>query len=591
MYSGSAAFQTANEAAIQKHKIRGTIGGISFTENNILNGSLSLTKTNSDGSDIRMGGVYISTLTCTFLKNTPITPRGWIEKTLVLEFGLCVSENPDTYEWMPMGVFKIANAMTAADGTTITAYDALAKLDDPLADWYTTSGSIYTIIQGICAKFSVPFRMTQAQVEALPNGTQPIGLYKPNDCQTYRDIVYWISQIIGGWAEIDREGYFVLRTYPRSGDADKTLTSMNLVSGAQFSSWVTDFGAVIFENEDQSTSLYGSSGVGLTYEAGMNPFLIYGTGGTQTQMRTEILNTLTHIKYQPFNVSMMCAPIFDLGDVIYFAGDIAGSESAKGIVNRITFGFKNGFKIEGFGSNPNLASAKSASDKASARARASSSDKELEYYSYSNGTALTIDSTPTKVCDILFSADKTTTVEMWHEFQIETNPDEGEALELEAIYYMDLVELDRKPVETYSDAAKHLLDLHYMSRVHDEGSHTWQVYLVATNGTATMRKDDGISVLKGQGLAKQDKWNGVIVLDDTVSAFSIISLLHALSDVVVCTATALDYDEAFSENVSGYDMETEHVGLTENIAFTFGWADWFNFCGENYYAGTEGVLL
>ena len=590
MYSGSAAFQTANEAAIQKHKLRGYIGLTSFTEDNILTGSLSFTKTNSDGSDIKMGGVYISTLTCTFLKNTPITPRGWIEKQLTLEFGLCVSENPDVYEWMPLGVFNIANAMTAAEGTTITAYDALAKLDETLPDWYTTSGSVYSIIQGICNRFSVPFRMTQAQVEALPNGTKPIGLYKPNDCQTYRDIVYWISQVIGGWAEIDRDGYFVLRTYPRSGDADVTLTASELVSGAQFSSWVTDFGSVVFENEDQTTSLYGSSGVGLCYEAGMNPFLIYG-GGSQTVMRTEILNTLTHIKYQPFNVSMMCAPVFDLGDVIYFSGNIAGSESAKGIVNRITYGFKGGFKLEGFGSNPNLASAKSASDKASAKARASSSDKELEYYTYSNGTALTIDSTPTKVCDILFSADKATTVEMWHEFQIETNPDEGESLELEAIYYMDLRELDRKPIETYDDAAKHLLDLHYMSRVYDEGSHTWQVYLVATNGTATMRKDDGISVLKGQGLAKQDRWNGVIVLDDTVSSFSIISLIAALSETVVCTASAVDHDEAFSESVSGMDAIAEYVGLTENLVITFGWADWINFCGENYYCGTEGVLL
>jgi hypothetical protein len=180
---------------------------------------------------------------------------------------------------------------------------------------------------------------------------------------------------------------------------------------------------------------------------------------------------------------------------------------------------------------------------------------------------------------------------MWHEFQIETNPDEGEALELEAIYYMDLIELDRKPVETYEDAAKHLLDLHYMSRVYDEGSHTWQVYLVATNGTATMRKDNGISVLKGQGLAKQDKWNGVIVLDDTVSSFSIVSFLATMADLLVCEANDLDYDKAFSENVSGMSTELLTENLSENVVITFGYADWINFCGEGYYCGTEGVLL
>lgn len=588
MYSGSAAFNTANQAAIQKHKLRGYIGLTMFDDSNILQGSISLERKNADESDIQIGAVFIGQLTMTFLKNTPITPRGWIGKRLTLEFGLEVSEN--TYEWMPMGVFEIADATIDASGTSITAYDAMSKFDENLADWYSTSGSVYSIIQSICNKFSVPFRMTEAQVQALPNGTQPIGLYKPNDCQTYRDIVFWISQVIGGWAEIDRDGYFVLKTYPRSGSADVTLTASDLVTGAQFSSWITDFGSVVFENEDQTTSLYGSSGVGLCYQAGMNPFLIYG-GVSQTIMRTEILNTLTHIKYQPFNVSMMCAPVFDLGDVIYFSGDIAGSESAKGIVNSISYGYKNGFTISGVGSNPNLQSSMDESEKAAAESRRSASDKELEYYTYSNGTALTIGSEPVKVCDILFSADKATTVEMWHEFQIETNPDEGEALELEAIYYMDLIELDRKPVETYEDAAKHLLDLHYMSRVYDEGSHTWQVYLVATNGTATMRKDDGISVLKGQGLAKQDKWNGVIVLDDTVSSFSIVSLLATMADLLVCEANDLDYDEAFSENVSGMSSELLTENLSESVVITFGYADWINFCGEGYYCGTEGVLL
>lgn len=589
MYSGSAAFNSANQAAIQKHKLRGQIGLISFDDHNILDGSVSLERKNSDESDIQIGAVFIGTLSMTFLKNTPITPRGWIGKTLTLEFGLELADS--SFEYMPMGTFVIADATIDASGTTITAYDAMSKFDEPLPDWYTTSGTIYAIIQSICAKFSVPFRMTQAQVEALPNGNMPVGLYRPNDCSTYRDILYWLSQVVGGWAEIDRYGYFVLRTYTRTGDADVTLTDIKLVEGAQFSGWVTDFGSILFENEDQTTDLYGSSGVGICYNAGMNPFLIYGTFGIRTIMRTEVLQTLTHLKFQPFTVEMMCAPVFDLGDVIYFSGDIAGSESAKGIVNSISYGYKNGFTICGVGSNPNLQSSMDESEKNSAESRRASSDKEVEYYSYANGSALTIGSSPVKVCEILFSADKPTVVEMWHEFQLETNPDPGESLELEAVYYMDLVELDRKPVETYDDAAKHLLDLHYMSRITEEGSHTWEVYLVATNGTATMRKDDGLSVLKGQGLAKQDKWNGVIVLDDTVEAFSMEAGIITINDAVVCTAEALSHFIDVADSISAYSATLVPNSVTDAVVITFGYADWINFCGENYYCGTEGVLL
>ena len=76
MYSGSAAFQTANQAAIQKHKLRGYIGLIAFDDSNILSGSISLERKNADESDIQIGAVFIGSLSMTFLKNTPITPRG-----------------------------------------------------------------------------------------------------------------------------------------------------------------------------------------------------------------------------------------------------------------------------------------------------------------------------------------------------------------------------------------------------------------------------------------------------------------------------------------------------------------------------------
>ena len=101
----SAAFTTADSKAFQKHKVRGTIGTTAFTDENILN--LTVTKKNSDGSDIKIGSAFIGQLKATFLKNTNILPRGWIGKDITLQFGLCVSENPDVYEWIPMGVFTM----------------------------------------------------------------------------------------------------------------------------------------------------------------------------------------------------------------------------------------------------------------------------------------------------------------------------------------------------------------------------------------------------------------------------------------------------------------------------------------------------
>lgn len=589
MYQGSADFITANGSMHQKHKIRGIIGTTSFNGDNLLD--LTITKKNSDGSDIKVGAVYISELKATFLKNIGILPRGWVGKRMIVEFGLCVSENPDIYEWMPMGVYTIAQASITLEGTSVVAYDDLAKFDEILPDSLSLSGNLYQILTRVCNRCGVTLGLSALDCQALPNGTQSLGLYFPNDCHTYRDIIYWLSQLVGGWAECDRDGKFVLRTYPRTHTAAATLTEMVLVSDASFSSWVTSFGSCIFINEDDSSSFYGSTGIGLCYQCGMNPFIIYGTKANRDAMRTEVLDSLASITFQPFKVSLMSAPVFDLGDIIYFDGDIAGSESYNGIVNCIEFKVNQGFTISGFGSNPNLQSTQSESEKASAQARSSSSDKETEYTITTNGSALTIGSTPVKVADILFSANKPTVVEVWHEFQLETNPDEGESLQIEATYYLDLVEVARKPVETYSDAADHIMDLHYAARIQDAGSHQWTVYLTATNGTATIDAEGALNVLKGQGLAKQESWSGVIVLDDNVTAFSIVAGFMTLSELVKVDNKSLTYREQLAENILGISSVLTTEALSENLVITFHYGDHINFCGENYYMGTEGVLL
>ena len=44
-----------------------------------------------------------------------------------------------------------------------------------------------------------------------------------------------------------------------------------------------------------------------------------------------------------------------------------------------------------------------------------------------------------------------------------------------------------------------------------------EVFLVASGGTAAIRANDAIAVLKGQGLSKADGWTGVIILEDDIT--------------------------------------------------------------------------
>ena len=204
-------------------------------------------------------------------------------------------------------------------------------------------------------------------------------------------------------------------------------------------------------------------------------------------------------------------------DVISFTGGIIDGNPKKGIVQSVSWQINKGLIISGYGANPALQDVQSASEKANSAARRSEQVSEIVYRDYINLVPISVTSDPVKVVDIYFTTNKVTDVEMWHEIQLQTTRSSGsDSMTVQAVYYMDQIEVARKPIETFDDDAFHLLDLHYYKPVEEVGSHRWEVYLIASGGTAAIRANDAIAVLKGQGISKADSWTGVIILEDEI---------------------------------------------------------------------------
>ena len=213
----------------------------------------------------------------------------------------------------------------------------------------------------------------------------------------------------------------------------------------------------------------------------------------------------------------------------------------------------------------------------------------ISYKRYSNPNEITVTGSEAKVCDIYFTAEKVTDVEMWHEVLLETSLTDP-SMTIEAVYYLDGIELSRRPIETYTDSADHILTLNYCIGV-DEGNHRWEVYLTATGGTATLDAEDGISVLKGQGLAKGDVWDGVIILADEVAYVYAVNTLLGLTTSLNVDGQIPNSTEGMSDNVGYVDPDNVLYTISENLVVTLITGDHINRMGENYYMGTEGVLL
>lgn len=569
MYEGTPEFKAANSRPIQMHRISGTIDGHAFGPENVLINSVRINNQCSDNQDAQIGAVYVGTLEITFLPNLSIMPTTWQGREIVIYFSLLTDEDPETWETFTLGVFHVAEANRTMQGYEITAYDNMAKFDK-LVTWdYLPAGTVYTILTDICSKCGVTLGMTLAQCEALPNGTTNLGLFPGSDCKTYRDILFWLSQAVAGFATIDRSGRLVVKSYTNimEDPADvPTLPDGKRLTGASISDYTTRFrGVYLYNMRTEVTDYYGAAGIDPVYDLGANPFLQYGTPGAIRNMVSQVIHGISfHLR--PFSASIMSAPIWELGDRIRLTGGIAQGYDSVTVIHSISFTSGQGMTLECFGANPAIAES-GTQDKAANAAGNSARLANTSYKRYANPNTITVGTTPTKIVDITFTAEKETDFDVWHEFLLTSQLAPGsDAVELEAIYYLDSVELARKPVETYEDEARHIMTLNYSEAVND-GNHQWEVYLVASGGSATINTSDAIAVLKGQGLSNADTWDGIILLNDDVR----IQLMQ-INSVAVTDSMELHIiepeniiAESFAENVAPVTMEINTPVITEAV--------------------------
>ena len=352
MYATSAAYKTAAAAPVQESRITGTIGAISFTDENIANGSFTIDNQCSDNKNVGIGQVYIGVLKATF-RGINIAENEWKGKEIAPLFGLKIGTN--SWEDVPLGVFTVSSAKKTTTGISVVAYDNMSKLDgrmDPSVFVGTqTALSFATSIATACG---VQIGNTQAEMDLLPNGAEEFALYSDNDLSTWRDALACIAQAVCAFVTAGRDGKLYFRTYGQMAVA--TIDSAHRSSDGAYSDFVTQYSTIWFDNtEDGTETSYSSGSGGLIYEAGENPFLQESGSISYEVMRQNIMTGLRNIQYSPFSVSMMPDPSYELGDVISFTGGIAGRTCC---VTKFTFKHHKSIKLVGVGSDPSITNGK-----------------------------------------------------------------------------------------------------------------------------------------------------------------------------------------------------------------------------------------
>lgn len=209
MYNVTDTYKQLIKATTRYTGLKGAVrlrdgSSITLTDSNIDSGSLQIVSKLNRRGDFRPGGVYSSEMS--------VSLRGFEGKTsdldgavIRLDFILYhdKSMNIAEAEVLPLGRFY-------ADGSTIkrrnnvvslSATDALTFFDIPAEE---RTGTLYELALGACDRAGVSFGMTQAEFEALPNGTLSATVNTAR-IQTERDLLMYIGMTTGSFSRIRRE--------------------------------------------------------------------------------------------------------------------------------------------------------------------------------------------------------------------------------------------------------------------------------------------------------------------------------------------------------------------------------------------------
>ena len=583
MYPVSKAFLQAVQGNTRKYYWTGKITTAAgaeypFTQEDIVKGSGYITAQCCGNSEIELGAVYAAEMGISLFLDID---RYTLEDAEVeLTYHLRLADG--TYEAVPMGIFEVSEANRTVHVLELKAYDRMLRFDRAF-NGFETIGTAYGMMALCSTACGVELAQSQAEIEALPNGSELLSIYSENDIETYRDVLYFTAQVLGGFFCVNREGKLEFRQY---GETPVVEILQKHRFSSSFSDFVTRYTAVSSTNLRTQTSEYYAleTDDGLTMNLGVNPLLQFGLEETRAELCGNILTALSAVNYVPFDSDTIGNPALDLGDVLTFSG---GQADAQQITCVTSFTVKIGGRqsLKCVGKNPRLSQAKSKNDKNISGLLNQIEAGKIGIHTFTNASEYTIGEADVRIISIEFASKEENHAQFFGQVvvdvaadptarsanasgtivipfpsgntgdsggvaDIENGSEDGAAGEEttdipvdvslpvtwtedgKAVCYVTF-ELNNAeillhhPVETWH-SGKHILSLYYpIENIVPNITNTFNVYLRMEDGSGSVGIGDCIASISGQAMAAAAAWDGRIDIEETSALFSVSDGLQA----------------------------------------------------------------
>lgn len=583
----SEAYKRAMHEPIQRHRVRGTIDGVTFNEGHIVAGTFSINNKCVNSDAIGLGAAYIGEMRATFDYSLDIPRNGWNGAEIKPLFYLCTDELNDHWEAVNLGVFTVAECTRTINGFEVVAYDNMVKLDKPI-ETSQFNGNIYAIATYICQRCGVYWGLSQAETSALINGGELLGFYEENDVITYRDVIGYLAAVAGGFATTDRRGNIIIKSFNRL--ILDTFNYKERYEGANFSNYIAKFsGFYIYDKTNETNILIGNDQHNVL-DLGANPFLQYGTPEVLQQQRENILQALNNIEFTPFNSDFIGNPVFELGDVIKFTDGLADNDIC--CIMAFDWQLNGVFNCQGYGANVDMEN----SAEAGGGSSSSDSGNAIRFFTWENIQQITADSpnTPVKLVTIKYGNSKLNTVEMWAEINlnlaIDPNFMNGQIV---VQYYIDGELQSYTPTQIYNVNGQHILTLNKYITFEETNLHSLEIWLTGINCRFYIPAQTAHGLLKGQGLTEVDEFDGLLQFGDKLTELFKVELstvnFNDLFDVKIqnpqSTILTDDLEQIYKMHLAAVNIadDEEPAVKLNTVAYVY-------VCGDQFYCDDDFII-
>lgn len=555
-----------------------------FGNDDIVKGSGYITRSCCGSSEIELGAVYAAEMGITLLSTIDRYTLDGAEVKLFFHLVF-----PDkTEETIPMGIFEVTEANRNIKTIEIKAYDYMLRFDKKL-NLESSSGTPYNFLNVICNTCKVALAHTQAEIDKMTNGKETLGIYSENDIETYRDLLFYVAQVLGCVCQINREGK--LELIPYGNTAIRTIEAKHRYDSS-YSDFVTRYTAISSTNKITEESEYYAleKDDALTMNLGVNPLLQFGLKTTRARILNAILLAVSKVEYVPFDSNTIGNPALDPMDCLVFSGGHA-DETKISCITSITYKINGKHTLKCVGKNPKLAEAKSKNDKNISGLLNQVEENKTVVYDFVNVSPYEIYDSFVEVLNITFVSKESTSAMFLAEVLVDISAyeitekmsgvaacDEEETEKdvdftfvtkthpvLDVMYKINGDEVEDFHPAQICHEGKQLITLFFpLSSVQENCENTFTMWLKVSDGGGSIGETQIRATLSGQGLvAGIGDWNGRITITDS---FERIGFAKQEFKVNRFTSSA---ETAFPE--SAKSMFTQNIGRIQITEWPFGY--------------------